>query len=203
LLEAVKLVKTYWVDAGKNTDLCMHPGLSHNVSNTISVKPSEWKLVEKYIFDNRNCFSGVSMLSATGDMDYVQAAFLEVDTPKELVAKYGTGVMFATQLVDMARYAYSDEKVPVYAATADVYNEANKSEAAIKFRQAFVEICTKHFMCDIDALTRCMKQVEACMEWDTIAANYTPVEYSDLLEKIDTTKVEETVACAGGACELV
>jgi ribonucleoside-diphosphate reductase alpha chain len=203
LLEAVKLVKTYWVDAGKNTDLCMHPGLSHNVSNTISVKPSEWKLVEKYIFDNRNCFSGVSMLSATGDMDYVQAAFLEVDTPKELVAKYGTGVMFATQLVDMARHAYSDEKVPVYAATADVYNEANKSEAAIKFRQAFVEICTKHFMCDIDALTRCMKQVEACMEWDTIAANYTPVEYSDLLEKIDTTKVEETVACAGGACELV
>ena len=38
LLEKVKLTKENWIDAGKREHLCAQPWLSHNVSNTISVK---------------------------------------------------------------------------------------------------------------------------------------------------------------------
>jgi intein/homing endonuclease len=70
------------------------PGLTHNVSNTVLVDEHEWEEVTKYIFKNRHCFSGISLLPKSGDKIYKQAPFEKVETEadikkwNELVSEY-------------------------------------------------------------------------------------------------------------------
>lgn len=74
-LRDVRLVKEAWVDAGKRPELCVLPSLSHNVSNTVDVKDHEWDEVAREIYDHRDSFAGVSLLSDSGDLVYEQAPF--------------------------------------------------------------------------------------------------------------------------------
>jgi hypothetical protein len=97
LLTYVKLTQQNWVEEGTNIELCTDPKLRHNVSNTIQV--DDWDEVENYLFENREFFAGVSLLSMTGDKDYNQAPFTAIYTPKELVEKYGDAAMFASGLI--------------------------------------------------------------------------------------------------------
>jgi ribonucleoside-diphosphate reductase alpha chain len=60
------------------------PGLTHNVSNTILVNDNEWEEVTKYIFKNRHCFSGISLLPKCGDKIYMQAPFERVESDKDI-----------------------------------------------------------------------------------------------------------------------
>lgn len=99
LLEKVKLTQQNWVAAGTNIKRCVNKKLRHNVSNTITVKPDEWDAVEKFIYDNQKWFAGISLLSASGDLDYVQAPFSTVLTPTELVREYGDASVFASGLI--------------------------------------------------------------------------------------------------------
>jgi ribonucleoside-diphosphate reductase alpha chain len=101
LLNHVVDVKRYWVDEGRNEDLCVDPRLSHNVSNTINVHPAEWDDVFDFIHDMREHLSGVSLLSASGDLDYPQAPFVAVWTEEEIRAEYGdTMTDFAKTAID-------------------------------------------------------------------------------------------------------
>ena len=68
--------------------------VTHNVSNTITVKEHEWDDVQKFLWDNKNNFSGVSMLADFGDKQYVNAPREEVKTEadeakwEELIANF-------------------------------------------------------------------------------------------------------------------
>lgn len=75
-LADVKLVKEAWVDVGKVSSRCAREDLSHNVSNTVTVGTDEWDDVTRMIYENRHVFSGVSLLSASGDLDYPMAPFV-------------------------------------------------------------------------------------------------------------------------------
>lgn len=59
------------------------PGLTHNVSNTVTVKPDEWDAVCDYIWANRSFFTGVSLLASTGDKDYAFAPHEAITTPAD------------------------------------------------------------------------------------------------------------------------
>lgn len=120
-LEMVKLVQQNWVVPGTAHEK-YNPGLRHNVSNTVTVRDGEWDAVADFIWQNREYFTGISILPASGDKDYPQAPNEEVTT------------------------------------AADV------------------------------------------AKWNTL--NYLPVDYSLMNEGADYTSLKETVACAGGACEL-
>jgi intein/homing endonuclease len=78
-LEMVKSTQQNWVVPG-TADESISPGLNHNVSNTVNVKPDEWDKVSDYLWENRNYFTGVSLLSATGDKDYAFAPMEAVVT---------------------------------------------------------------------------------------------------------------------------
>ncbi|HPB10348.1 MAG TPA: hypothetical protein PLT74_03740, partial [Kiritimatiellia bacterium] len=108
LLRKVKLTKENWIDAGKRPELCVQPWLSHNVSNTISVKDGEWESVESFIFEHRHAFAGVSLLPDGGDLDYPQAPFCEVLGSDEIVAIYGVGALFASGLIVDGLQAFDD-----------------------------------------------------------------------------------------------
>jgi ribonucleoside-triphosphate reductase (thioredoxin) len=108
LLEKVKLTQQNWVSAGTVVDRCVNPKSRHNVSNTITVKPDEWDDVENFIFDNQEWFAGISLLPASGDLDYAQAPFATVLTPTELVKEYGDASVFASGLIVDGLNAFND-----------------------------------------------------------------------------------------------
>jgi len=121
-LEYVRLVQQHWVVAGRRHEQ-YNPGLHHNVSNTVTVRDDEWDAVQQFIFENRQYFTGISLLRETGDKVYTQAPREEVTTE-----------------MDMAK-------------------------------------------------------------WNALA--YSPVDYTALWEGTDMTTLADTVACAGGACEII
>jgi ribonucleoside-diphosphate reductase alpha chain len=121
-LEYIRLVQENWVQAGRRNE-DVSPGLHHNVSCTVTVRPEEWAAVADFIWANRRGFTGVALLQDCGDKLYAQA-------PREALA-----------------------------GAADVE------------------------------------------KWN--ALGYRPVDYTTLEESEDITELKQTVACAGGACEIV
>jgi ribonucleoside-diphosphate reductase alpha chain len=69
LLERVKRFNINWVKTGHRNG-----NDSHNVSATISIKEDEWKKVGDWMWENRECYSGLSVLPYSGG-SYVQAPF--------------------------------------------------------------------------------------------------------------------------------
>jgi len=220
LLKKVKLTKENWIDAGKRTEACAQPWLSHNVSNTISVKDEEWDEVEDYIYENRNIFAGISLLADGGDLDYPQAPFCEVLSAKELVEYYGHGAIFASGLVEEGKMAFDDN---LWAACDAVLGKGEDlttttpkkhskrsyealeavRENKLKWVEEAKEFSEHYFGGDIKKMTRCLKRVSLRKIWDDLKRSYKPVDYTQLVEIKDTTKVAQTMACSGGTCEIL
>ncbi|MFP4203454.1 MAG: ATP cone domain-containing protein [Opitutales bacterium] len=120
-LERVLLVQKHWVGAGLGHER-YNPGLLHNVSNTVTVGDDEWDAVADLIWENRRHFTGVALLSETGDKTFRQAPREALESPDDVV------------------------------------------------------------------------------RWNNLV--YEPVDYRELSESEDKTKLADIAACAGGACEL-
>ena len=220
LLEKVKLTKENWIDTGKRVDRCAEPWLSHNVSNTISVKDSEWADVENYIYENRQAFAGISLLPDGGDLDYPQAPFCEVLTAEDIVETYGVGALLASGLIVDGQHAFDDN---LWAACdcalgrgQDLNEETPKThpkrvyEAIEEVRMAKLDwvrrakkFAENYFDRDVLKMTRCLKRVSTCKMWEDLTRTYAPVDYTQLIEQQDNTEVTQTVACAGGQCEIL
>jgi ribonucleoside-diphosphate reductase alpha chain len=69
LLERVKSISSTWIKGGHQTG---HN--THNVSATVTVKPTEWKCVGEWMWLNRKSYNGLSVLPFS-DHTYVQAPF--------------------------------------------------------------------------------------------------------------------------------
>jgi len=220
LLKKVKLTKENWIDAGKRESACSKPWLSHNVSNTISVKDEEWDDVEDYIYENRDIFAGISLLADGGDLDYPQAPFCEVLSAKELVEYYGHGAIFASGLVEEGKTAFDDNlwdacdcvlgkgedlSIPTPKKLSKRSYEALERvrENKLLWIQEAKEFADNYFNGDIKKMTRCLKRVSLRKTWDDLKRSYKPVDYTQLVEIKDTTKVSQTIACSGGSCELI
>jgi ribonucleoside-triphosphate reductase len=92
-MDIVRSTQQNWVLPGM-TRQSAAPGLSHNVSNTITVRPDEWHVVADYLWRHRDSFTGVSLLPDDGDTIYSFAPFEAVRSEaqerrwNELVANY-------------------------------------------------------------------------------------------------------------------
>ncbi|MFZ5497323.1 MAG: recombinase [Verrucomicrobiota bacterium] len=82
-LAYIRLVQENWVQAGRRHE-DYSPGLHHNVSCTVSVKPDEWAAVAEYIWAHRHSFTGVALLQDCGDKVYRQAPREGVATPADI-----------------------------------------------------------------------------------------------------------------------
>ena len=79
LLERVKNVSSKWVTVGHVDGINQH-----NVSCTISVKPDEWGVLGKWMWDNRSFYNGISVLPYFGAEAYPQLPFEDIDEAKYL-----------------------------------------------------------------------------------------------------------------------
>jgi ribonucleoside-diphosphate reductase alpha chain len=204
LLKTVKSTQQNWVLPGTNHELCTAPWLTHNVSNTINVKPEEWDVVEDFIYDNKEFFCGISLLPITGDKDYPQAPFTTVYLPSEMVSHYGDGAMFASGLIEVALNLYEDN---LWAA-CDALMAGMKNPSSIKgkAKQMWVFRCLKfalkYFGSDVKKFTYCMKDIYNFKLWTELRREYEDVDYTQVLEEYDDTTLEQALACSGGNCEI-
>ena len=80
-LERVRLVYQHWVLPGSKHSRV--EGLTHNVSNTCTVKPDEWDDVADFLWDARGELRGVALLGWFGDSQYDNAPYQTVEAGSE------------------------------------------------------------------------------------------------------------------------
>lgn len=200
MLSVVKQTQQNWVNNGKNTKLCTQNYLSHNVSNTVTVKPDEWDDVTKFIYENRKYYAGISLIPQSGDKDYPQAPFTTVYTSREIVKEYGDASLWCSGLIELALRSFSGN---LWAACDYVtLNQSKKDDDQDK--HVFVEkaknFAKKYFDNDIKRLTYCMKDVYNWKIYCDLKDSFKKVDYTQLSESEDNTTGIEEISCAGGAC---
>lgn len=200
MLSIVKDTQKNWVYSGKNKALCTQQYLSHNVSNTVTVKPDEWDDVTKYIYDNRKYFAGISLIPQSGDKDYPQAPFTTVYTSREIVKEYGDASLWCSGLIELALNTFNNN---LWAACDYVsMNQAKDSDTQDKllFITKMKNFAGKYFDGDIKRLTYCMKDVYNWKIYCDLFDSFKKVDYTQLCETEDNTAGIEEISCAGGAC---
>ena len=202
MLSVVKDTQKNWVQSGKNRSLCTQEYLSHNVSNTVTVKPDEWDAVTKYIYDNRKYFAGISLIPQSGDKDYPQAPFTTVYTSREIVKEYGDAALWCSGLIELGLNAFGNN---LWAACDYVsMNQAKENDTQDKllFITKMKNFAGKYFDGDTKRLTYCMKDVYNWKIYCDLFNSFKKVDYTELSETEDNTVGIEEISCAGGACLL-
>lgn len=218
-LDKVKLVQQNWVMPGKNDHLCVQGYLNHNVSNTVTVGQNEWTDTAKFIYANRAYFSGISLLSSSGDLTYQQAPFQEVLTHEEIAKKYGAGSLFASGLIVHAHNAFDGN---LYSAcdcllgfgekldtpkfdiqSSESFSSANKLFLKIQWVAQARKFAHRHFNDDLVKMTECLKLVDAWKNWCDLKRTYNNVDWSKFYEEKDNTNPTQYVACSGNSCEVI
>ena len=194
--------------------------MSHNVSNTINVKESEWEDVEEFIYENRESFAGISLLPSTGDLDYLQAPFTKVLTVEEIVDKYGKSCIYASGLIVDALHAFNnnlwracDAALGVFEVQEPKVPEKLNDEIIEKLQLEWVncnlqkdwvrrakQFAQRHLQNNVKELTYLLKDINNNKLWEDLSRVHKDVDYTDMYEEEDNTKLMEAVACAGGAC---
>ncbi len=227
LLEYVRLTQQNWVAAGRVLERCAAPFLSHNVSNTINIKPDEWGAVEEFIYENRAFFAGISLLSHAGDRDYPQAPFCQVFTAEEIVRMYGDGALMASGLIvdglkafdgDLwaacacalgtgAKLALPTWEPPLHSNTAKEWalflGEHERTVSRMDWVRRARKFADNYFAGDVRKMTYALKDTSNLKRWNDLQRSYVPVDWSLLMESSDQTKVEAASACSGGSCEVL
>jgi intein/homing endonuclease len=210
LLEYIKLTQQNWVAAGKVKERCVKDWLTHNVSNTISVRANEWDEVANYIYNNRKWFAGISLLSESGDLDYPQAPMCRVRTAKEILQEYGDGALMASGLVVDGLHAYGDlwkacdsvlgvTDIGEAPSNGEFQNWFAKSDWIRRVKQFADRYCEN----DIKRTTYLLKEVNNYKLYLDLQRNYKDVPYEELIEEENNTKPMELLACHGGACLII
>lgn len=222
LLEFVKTTQQNWVIPGTRLEACTQPWLTHNVSNTIQVKPEEWAEVTDYIYNNREYFAGISLLPSSGDKDYQQAPMCAIFTPQEIVAMYGEGSLLASGLIVDGLTAFGNNLWQACDAAMglgeyDAIMDWNKKNPEIKdnldwrlgyrineskkdwIRRA-KQFADRYFEGNTRKMTYCLKDVSNWKLWLDLNREYLDVDYTEMIEETDETNLIGEAACVGGAC---
>ena len=228
LLEKVKLTQQNWVEYGTRPKRSFIKEMRHNVSNTINVQPHEWQEVEDYIFDNQKFFAGISLLSATGDLDYPQAPFTTVLTPNEIIKEYGDGAVLGSGLVVDGLAAFDDnlwnacsaalgygEKLeeidePQYPKQRSYKQLAEYFEQCQHFAKTdwirrVKQFAARYMDNDLKRTTHCLKHLAIWKDWCDLSREYKEINWTDHQEERQEFVNADTLAsaaCAGGKCEI-
>lgn len=79
-LEIIKKVQKSWIKGGEKNN---KKDISHSVSCTVLVNQDEWETVAEYLYNNRDYFTSVALLSRTGDKDYKQVPYEALTAPED------------------------------------------------------------------------------------------------------------------------
>lgn len=224
LLEHVKNTQQNWVTAGKRKAACTQPWLTHNVSNTINVREDEWDEVGDYIFKNRKHFAGIALLPQSGDLDYCQSPMCVVHTPREILQMYGDGCLFASGLIVDGLHCWEtlwgacnailglgepiEEPIePNGGSNMDDHREWQEKyavwESQVDWIRRVKQFAERYCEDNLKKCTYLLKETNNWKTWLDLTREYQEVDYTELMETEDNTKISESLACSGGACEVI
>lgn len=205
-LEYVKLAQQNWIEAGTNVELCRDSRLRHNVSNTITV--DDWNEVEEYIYQNRQWFAGISLLSSYGDRAYVQAPFTEVFDANQILEMYGEGALFASGLVVEALHAFN-QNLWIACDTAMGFGLTLSEDSEDVLKRDWVRRAKKfahnYFDDDMTRMTFCLKDCYNLHKWNNIQKTIVDINFANELQEkvfVDADSLAGA-ACSGNQCEVV
>ena len=204
-LEQIALVQKHWVVAGTNEKLCADKGIRHNVSNTIIV--DDWDKVEKYVYDHRNSFSGISFLSMTGDKDFNQAPNTSVIDAKGMIKKYGTAAIFASGLVVDALSIFDNLWTACSTAQGngeDLSLEHSSNAMKRDWIRRYNNFADNYMKGDVKKTEYCLKDAHLLHKWCKINTHFKPIDWRTDLTEVKYTDIDTmgAAACQGGACEI-
>ena len=209
-MEMVKLVQQSWVESGTSPELCIHPKLRNNVSNTITV--DDWDELNEYIWNNQGWIAGVSFMANTGDKTFNQAPFTETISPTDIVNKYGDAALLVSGLIVDGLHLFDnnlwkacdqlldkEKRIPLDGTRTQVLLKKDWLQRSKKF-------ASRNFD-SIEDLVFCMKDVHLFHKWLKTEKVVRNMNIEELLSKIvpDYIDVDTlgSVACSGGACEII
>lgn len=164
-LQLVLTTKLNWIEEGTNFEhpsTLENPTLRMNVSNTCTVNPDEWDDVREFLWANKGQFTGVSLLSSYGDLDYPQAPFTEVLNETELAEKYGAGAILSSGLVVDGAKVFKDIWEACSAAMGEAPNLLEMTDDEIS-RFIVNHIHDGRFIVDIDGI--CISDVNCVIDY--------------------------------------
>lgn len=209
LLQKIRIIQANWIEGGTDVDLCVDPTVRHNVSNTVSVLKDQWDEVEDYLFENRNAFAGVSLLSSSGDKDYNQAPNTEIMTEQEIIARFGRGAMFASGLIVDAIKGFDNLWDAIYTAQLDSDSgDRAKADARADWIRRYRKFAATYFGGDTKKAEYCLKAVHLLHKWVKIQENLKTVDFVLELGRKEFTDINTTgaAACIGvngeGGCAI-
>lgn len=207
-LEYVKLTQENWVTKGTNRPMSCE-GLTHNVSNTCEVNPDEWGEVGRYIYNNRHSFSGISLLGKSGDFMYRQAPMQRVYFEDELIERFGAANVGAAKHMRRHinnRYGSIYNVMMALKMVLQGYSseEAVKGSAIHKelMWDTYKRIRSTIHLEEADDILLLLSSVFQEEEWNALVSDMVKVDYTGLIEEKDITKPTDSVACAGGVCDV-
>lgn len=207
LLERVKLAQEHWVIPGTHPDRCLDPTMKHNVSNTVTV--DDWDEVEDYLFENRDVFTGVSLIPFTGDRVYKQAPNTEILDVQEITEKYhfSPGVMFASGLIVDALKAFPDLWDACMAGKTNSISVGEDSQNLLSndWIRRFRNYASNYFNSDFEQAEMCLKDVYLLHKWEKINQTIDlKIDFENSLtqEQLVDINTMSGAACAGGNCEI-
>lgn len=191
-LEFAKMVQEKWVMSGTNRLLCQTHSVNHNVSITVKVPDDMWDDVARYIYDNKEAFTGISLISHFGDRDFVQSPFTPVFSMEEIVE------VNSCRAVDLCGQLFSHYKkmgsIEVWADLDRMIYDEGQNDLDI--------LAKSYFYGDRKKASYLVKDLYNLMIYDKIVRSIKPVDYSLMREDKDVIDFQGEVACAGGACEV-
>jgi ribonucleoside-triphosphate reductase (thioredoxin) len=205
-LEIVKSIQQNWVEAGTRVDACAQPFLRHNVSNTVQVE--DWDEVGKYLFDNKQYFSGVSFLSTFGPLDFKQCPFTPVRTLNELVERYGNGVVFASGLIVDGLHYFDNDLWNACEAVINKEFVLDGTRAQVLLKKDWIrrakQFAKRYCKGKVQSMIYCLKEVYLYHKWLEIGRELKPIDLSKIDFKPIYAQANEqgSASCVGGACEV-
>lgn len=221
-LGKVRSLQQSWILGGTARPMSCE-GLSHNVSNTCVVAQDEWDEVADYIYEHHQDFSGLSLLGKSGDFIYEQAPMQKMWFEQELVETFGSANVGAAKhikrhlddefgsirhvMAALKQVLQGEDTRQIYGATSKRVHPAldnpdqiiaqAKSDALWNAYQRIRQLIHVENVDDIILLLASIGHEE---EWNRIVKDMKPVDYTQLIEEIDITKLADQIACAGGNC---
>ena len=213
-LEYVKKAQSIWIEEGTAVDETFGIKLRHNISNTIQVPDDKWDEVADFIWENRDTFAGVSLLSTRGDLDYANSPFQEVKTPIKLAELYGSGAILASGLITEVPSGFTSlwdgcnaakfgrNLKPKVSDDLMTKIDMNKQYDWVRRLKKF----SKNF-CDndLDKAIYCVKDVSLLHKWNKLNHEAVNIDWSKVDFSADAFQAAANVeaACAGGSCETL
>ena len=222
LLKNVLTSQQNWVEYGTNPENCIKPYIRHNISNTITVKDDEWEDVEDFIFRNQKWFAGISLLPASGDLDYAQAPFTTILSPTEIAKEYGDGAVFASGLIVDGLKAFEnlwkacdaisgfgETLVSLETLAKPVYPQSRSNKALAEYflakeiydmwfakhdwiRRAN-QFANRYFDGDVRKMTYCLKHVYLWKTWCDLKREYKEIDWVAVIEETAQQQAADTL----------